>query len=97
MWKVTTEKYKKPKEGGAYLSKRTRIVPERHIHPKSVLIDLSNVDGDTASHIRKVIEKHKGKTITRKGKEPVDYGITKEQFFDILNRASQPKVDENKK
>lgn len=90
MWKITTEKFKKPKEGGAYLSERTRIVPERHIHPKSVLIDLSKVDKDTASHIRKVIERHKGKAVTQKGREAFDSSITKEQFYQILDKASQP-------
>jgi len=90
MWKVTTEKFKKPKVGGAYMSKRTQIVPGRHIHPRSVLLDLSKVDEDTASRIRRVIEKHKKKVVTRKGREPVDYGVTKEQFYQILDKASQP-------
>ena len=28
---------------------------------------------------------------TGKGKKPIDYGITKEGFYRILQRASQPK------
>jgi hypothetical protein len=90
MWKVTTEKFKKPKEGGAYLSERTRIVPGRHIHPRTVLVDLSKVDKDTATNMRKIIEKNKGKVVEKKGKEPIDYGVTKEQFYEILDKASQP-------
>jgi len=87
---VTTERFKKPKEGGAYLAERTQIVPERHIHPKSVLIDLSTVNESTASHIRKVMERYKRKTITKKGKEPIDYGITERQFNAILEKAAHP-------
>jgi hypothetical protein len=81
MWKRETIKLTKPKEDGAYISEVTRFVPERHVHPKSVFIDSSK----------------KMKGTKKKGEEPIDYGITKEQFYDILNRASQPKVDENKK
>jgi hypothetical protein len=97
MWKITTEKFEQPKEGGAYISERTRIVPERHIHPKSVLVDLSHIDESTASRIREVIDKHKGRIKAKKGKEPIDYGITKEQFYQILDKASQPieKRDDN--
>jgi hypothetical protein len=25
-----------------------------------------------------------------RGKEPIDYGVTKKQFFEILDKASQP-------
>lgn len=91
MWKATTEKFKKPKEGGAYLAEVTQIAPSRHIHPKSVFIDLSEVDKRTANRIRKAIERNKGKiTKQTKGREPLDYGITEEQFTNILDKASQP-------
>jgi len=32
----------------------------------------------------------------KRSKEPVDYGVTKDQFHEILDRASQP-VKESKK
>lgn len=90
MWKVTTEKFKKPKEGGTYISEITRIVPERHIHPKSVFIDLSKVDKETASNIRREIKKSEKTRRNKRGNKPIDYGIKKEQFYQILDKASKP-------
>jgi hypothetical protein len=29
----------------------------------------------------------------KKSKEPVDYGVTKKQFYEILDKASQPTKD----
>jgi hypothetical protein len=88
MWKKETIKFTKPKEGGAYIPEMTRFVPERHVHPKSIFIDTSKADKDTAAHIKKATKK--------KGKEPIDYGITKEQFYQILDKASQPVNKEDK-
>jgi hypothetical protein len=64
-------------------------VPRPHIHPKSVFIDLNKVDSETADRIRREIKKRE-RSRKSKGRKPVDYGIAKDQFFQILDKASQP-------
>lgn len=91
MWKVTTQKFEKPKEGDAYISDITRIVPERHVHPKPVFIDLSKVDKNTAARIRKVMKRSKLKVVKKSNVgKPVDFGITESEFYSILDKVSQP-------